>query len=51
VRANTALIVNNAGFAGRLANRLAGAPGAIGGERDVRRAPRSASVAARSGHR
>jgi len=51
VRANTALIVSNARFAGRLANRLAGAPGASAGARDVRRGPRSASVAARSGHR
>ena len=52
VRANTALIVNNARFAGRLASRLAGGPAsATGDARDVRRPAVSASVAARSGHR
>jgi len=52
VRANTALIVNNAGFAGRLAthlaSRLAGAPD---GAQDHHRPSASPSVAARSGHR
>jgi len=43
VRANTALIVNDARFAGRLAHRLAGAAGRSGGGAD--------SVAAASGRR
>jgi len=52
IRANTALIVNNARFAGRLATRLtAGPAGAPSDARDDRRHGVPASVAARSGHR